>query len=126
MDLLLRPGGEMLHAVDMAFPTRRGVLHVAMAVGLDILYPLLPVGPRQRFTYKTPKAYARSALSALGVPHRGLLSPLEVVDMLLDPEIVVESPENTFNRIVKDGMTDVRHVRVGSLLFNLKKVVTEA
>ncbi len=121
MDLLLRPGGEMLHALDIALPTSRGLLHVLLALGFDVVYPVVPAQMRLRFMYETPKAYVRSVLRALPVRRRGDLGRLDVTNLVLNPEIMLEPPQHTYNRITRDAMANMRHFRVTSLLIHLRK-----
>jgi hypothetical protein len=111
----------MLHALDIAFPTSRGLSHVMMAVGFDLLHPILPSGLRNRFLFETPRSCARAALRALRCPGHRAGRQLGVVRMVLDPEIVTEPLDFTLNRLMKDGDARVRHFRVGSLLIHLVK-----
>ena len=46
---------------------------------------------------------------------------LDVVKMVVDPEIATEPLEFTLNRLLKDGDDRIRHFRVGSLLMHLAK-----
>ena len=121
MERLLRPGGEMLHAVDLGLPVKSGLPSVLKALAIDTLFPLMPSSARLGFVYHTPHAYARFVVQSI------LKSPmrhdrlLNVTRLLLDPEVVSESMENTYNRIIKDGMTGVRHVKKGTLLLRLRK-----
>ncbi len=121
MDGLLRPGGHMLHAIDIAFPSSRGLPHVLMAVIYDLIYPVLPARVRIRFLFETPLSTARAALRALGAPPRGVAGQLNVVDMVINPETAVEPLEFTLNRLLKDGDERIRHFRVGSLLIHVVK-----
>jgi len=125
MDHLLRPGGEMLHAVDIALPTNRGLLHVMLAVFFDFLYPFIPFKIRQRFTYETPRSFVRFALKDLKVLLNRQGRNLSVINMVLNPEIMVESMQHTYNRIVKDGFKNQKHFRVTSLLLHLRKRAEE-
>ena len=121
MDSLLRPGGVMLHAIDIAFPTSRGLPHVILALLFDALYPILPPQARQRFLFETPLSCARASLRALGGRSRLAANSLNVVKMVVDPEIATEPLEFTLNRLLKDGDDRIRHFRVGSLLMHLAK-----
>lgn len=122
MDSLLKPGGEMLHAIDLSFPSNGGVKKLLLAALFDALYPLAPQGIRQKRSMSTPRAYVRMACQALGIP-----SPsgkdLSVWRMCLDPDILSENPDFGLHRIRKDKMTDYRYQRAASLLLRLKKVV---
>lgn len=121
MDGLLRHGGEMVHALDIAFPTSGGPTRVLRALIFDLLYPVLPMSVRTRFLFKTPLSCARAALRALGAPMRGVARRLSVVDMVVNPEVAVEPLEFTLNRLLKDGDQPIRHFRVGSLLLHVLK-----
>lgn len=122
MDRLLRPGGTLVHALDIAFPTSRGAGHVALAGGYDLAYPLLPRSLRRRFAYETPLSYVRTVTSILRVRKwTAARRRLSVTRMVLDPEIVVEPLEYTVNRVRKDGDTTARYYRVASLLILLRK-----
>jgi 2-polyprenyl-3-methyl-5-hydroxy-6-metoxy-1,4-benzoquinol methylase len=121
MDGLLRPGGTLLHAIDIAFPTSRGLPHVVLALLFDSLYPILPARVRRRFLFETPLSCARAALRTLGAPTRGAARSLSIVKMVIDPEIATEPLEFTLNRALKDGDQRIRHFRVGSMLMHLTK-----
>jgi SAM-dependent methyltransferase len=121
MDYLLRPGGEMLHAVDIALPTNRGLPHVVLAVLFDFLYPFIPFKLRQRFAYETPRSFVRFAMKDLKVHPNHQNRDLSVINMVLNPEIMVESMQHTYNRIVKDGFQNQRHFRVTSLVLHMRK-----
>jgi len=121
MDGLLRPGGTMLHAIDIAFPTSRGLPHVVLALLFDTFYPFLPARVRRRFLFETPLSCARAALRALGAPTGKAARNLSVIKMVVDPEIATEPLEFTLNRLLKDGDQRIRHFRVGSLLIHLAK-----
>lgn len=121
MDHLLRPGGEMLHAVDIAMPTNRGLSHVVLAVLFDFLYPFIPFRLRQRFAFETPRSFARFAIKDLKtLPYRHSRN-LSVINMVLNPEVMVESMQHTYNRIVKDGAQNQKHFRVTSLVLHMRK-----
>jgi SAM-dependent methyltransferase len=121
MDGLLREGGHMLHAMDIAFPTSRGPQHVVLAALFDRLYPVLPMPVRTRFLFETPLSCVRAALGALGAPTRGIVRQLSVINMVVNPEIAVEPVEFTLNRLLKDGDERIRHFRVGSVLIHVLK-----
>jgi 2-polyprenyl-3-methyl-5-hydroxy-6-metoxy-1,4-benzoquinol methylase len=125
MDILLKPGGVMLHALDLSFPTYRGLLSVLKAMILDNFRYFLPPAMRVRHAYYTPKTYVRNALRAIGERPGPYLRDIGVLKMILDPEIVLEPLDWAFNRTVKDGMMDVVLLRVASLLIHLKKGKSE-
>jgi len=121
LDTLLKPGGEMLHAVDIAFPINRGLAHVGLALAFDALYPLVPYRIKERFAFETPRSFFRFGIKCLGITQRTSLKSIGVLRMLLDSEIVLEPMVHTYNRIVKDGFANQKHHRVASLLIHLKK-----
>jgi ubiquinone/menaquinone biosynthesis C-methylase UbiE len=122
LDRLLKPKGCMLHAVDLAFPTSRGLKHVLLAVLFDMLYPVLPGAIRRKFLYETPKSFVRFISSELGLSRDQGQESLGVVTMVINPEIVTEPLEHTFNRMRKDGQINARHYRVASLVLKLLKI----
>ncbi len=120
MDALLKPGGEMLHAVDVSFPSNRGLWGIVRGIVFDAIWWSLPTRWRTRFCLATPKAFARFAFDALRI-HFRLGRDLSVLNMTLNPDILTESYETGINRIVKDRMQDYRYRRVGSLLIRIRK-----
>jgi hypothetical protein len=120
MDALLKPGGEMFHAVDLAFPSNRGLKKVLGAMLFDIFYYLAPRSLQVRWAMATPKAYARLVFQTLGV-HYPLEKHLSVLNMILNPDVLSEGYEIGLNRITKDGMVHYRYQRVATLLMRLKK-----
>jgi ubiquinone/menaquinone biosynthesis C-methylase UbiE len=120
IDLLLKPGGELIHAVDIGFPSNRGLAKVLAAELFDMFYFLSPAFIRVACCMATPKAYARLALKTLGVTAR-LGDELSVLNMVLNPDILTEGYKHGFNRILKDGMTDYCYQRAGTLLLRLRK-----
>ncbi|RPI34141.1 MAG: class I SAM-dependent methyltransferase [Chloroflexota bacterium] len=120
MDLLLKPGGEMLHAVDIPFPSNGGLKKVLMGLCLDAFNPLIPAGFRLRHFLATPRNYTRLVCSQLGVqPVK--MQDISVLNMVLNPDILTESYAYGLKRIVKDNMKDYRYQRVGTLLLRFKK-----
>ena len=120
IDLLLKPGGELIHALDIDFPSNRGLAKVLAAELFDMFYFLSPSSMRVTHCMATPKAYARLALRTLGVVAR-LGNELSVLNMVLNPDILTEEYSYGINRIQKDGMTDYRYQRTGTLLMRLRK-----
>jgi len=120
MDLLLKPGGEMLHAVDFLFPSNQGLRKILLGAVFDAFYGLTTPSQRLHHYMATPRAYVRLMMQTLGTPYRPGKT-LPVVDMCLDPDVLTESFESGLNRIRKDGMADFRYQRVGTLLIHLKK-----
>ncbi len=120
MDALLRPGGEMLHSVDLAFPSNRGLKKVIGAILFDSFYALAPRSLRIRWGMATPRAYLRLVFQALNIRYR-LDKSLSVLNMILNPDILSEGYEIGLNRILKDKWTDYKYRRVATLLIHLKK-----
>ena len=122
MDELLRPGGEMLHTVDIALPSSRGFGHVMLAYLFDLLSFLSPNAIKSKYMYETPASYIWTVQSSVGFANRPGRREVSVLKMVIDPEILTDPPANTFNRITKDDMRGMRHFRVASLLLHLRKV----
>ena len=122
MDELLRPGGEMLHAVDIALPTSRGFGHVMLAYIFDLLSFLSPKTIKTEYMYETPASYLWAVQNSVGFTNRMNRRKVSVIKMVIDPEILSDPPTSTYNRITKDGMKGMRHFRVASLLIHLRKV----
>lgn len=122
MDLLLKPGGTMMHAVDIGLPTYRGILSFGKALAIESIYPLLPRSLKIKYLYHTPRNYARFVTACLGTERSRPNAGIGVVRMVFDPEIMLEPPQWTYNRIVKDGIRTHRHVRVTSLMIKLHKL----
>ena len=122
MDQLLKPGGEMLHALDIALPTSRGFGHVILAYLFDRLSILSPRSIKNRYLYETPNNYLRLVKDSVGFANQTERSELSVLKMVIDPEILTDPPANTYNRITRDGITGMRHFRVASLLLHLRKL----
>jgi SAM-dependent methyltransferase len=122
---LVKPGGELLHAIDIPFPSNGGLSKILKAILFDTFCGLLPYNFRLSHFLATPQNYASLASKALGVPG-GLPDRLKanigVLRMSLDPEVVTEPLEFGYNRIVKDKMVDYRFLRTGSLLLRYKKL----
>ena len=121
MDRLLKPGGEMIHAIDMPFPSNFGVSGLMKVIGFEFLHPLLPDAIRKKYYRVTPLAYLKLAFQALHLKLHAIanLSPL---NMALNPDVLAESYAHGLNRIRKDGSKNFRYQREGSLLIRLKKV----
>ena len=123
MDRLLKPGGVMLHAVDMKLPTSRGLLSLIKASLIDLLGFVVPKPYLSENLYYTPKRYLSMISSSL---HSRLSVPkwnVGILRMVLDPGIVIEPIDWAYNRIVKDGLTEVALLRVASLLIYLRKTI---
>lgn len=118
---LLKPGGELIHAVDMTFPSNGGLRKMIQAAIFDQFPFLFSKKMRLDHYLATPKNYARIVLQTLSVSPIPPMKNINVWRMCLDPEVITDSLEFGWNRIVKDGMKDYRHNRFGSLLIHLIK-----
>jgi hypothetical protein len=121
MDALLKPGGEMLHAIDIPFPSNGGLKKILMAIGFDALYAFLPYKFKLKHFLATPKVYTRLVFQELGINEK-LGKELSVLNMVHNPDILTESHRFGLNRIVKDKMTDYRYQRVATLLLRMQKL----
>ncbi|HEY5269028.1 MAG TPA: class I SAM-dependent methyltransferase [Anaerolineales bacterium] len=121
MDRLLKPGGELLHEVDVIFPSNAGVKSLLKACAFDLLFPLLPKSFRLKHCIATPQAYLRVALGNLGTPFKHTEN-LSLINMALNPDILAESYRHGFYRLTRDNIKDFRYKRFGALLIHLKKV----
>jgi SAM-dependent methyltransferase len=121
MAKLVKPGGELLHAVDIPFPCNDGLSKLIKIFLFYNLVGLLPFDFRLKHFLSTPKNYARLVFRELKINtlHN---SNIGVIRMSLDPEVVTESLEYGYNRITKDGMKDFHFQRVGTLLLRFKKL----
>ncbi|MBN2386543.1 MAG: class I SAM-dependent methyltransferase [Anaerolineales bacterium] len=120
MDLLLKPGGEMLHAIDIPFPSNQGWRKVLAGEFYDRFFPLFPQSFHLPHYMATPKAHARLVARLLGISEIDIKG-LSVTDMVFNPDVLTEGYEIGLNRILKDGLTDFQYRRAGTLLFHLKK-----
>jgi len=121
MERLLKPGGELIHAVDVPFPSNGGLRKLLSKYLLDILNPLVPHSYRLAHHLSTPSNYTGLVCEALGLP-RPNIANLNAWRMVLDPEVLTESYDHGLNRIVKEQIKGYRYQRVGSLLLRLKKI----
>jgi ubiquinone/menaquinone biosynthesis C-methylase UbiE len=120
MGSLLKPGGEMLHAVDMLFPSNGGLRKILISLVFDWVHYLIPNRIKQTHVQSTPLNYLRQVA---GILEFGLGSTknLDVLTMSLSPNTLVESYEFGLNRIIKDKIKDFHFQRFGSLMIRLKK-----
>jgi SAM-dependent methyltransferase len=117
---LVKPGGELIHAIDIPFASNGGLSKMIKATLFDAFSPLVPAPYKLSHYMATPMNYSRLVFRSLGIPAqpgRGL----SVWRMALDPEIMTEGFEYGYNRIQKDQMKDYHHMRTGSLLIRLRK-----
>jgi hypothetical protein len=120
MAALVKPGGELLHAIDVPFPSNDGFSKLVKASLFDTFYGVLPYRLRLKHFLSTPRNYARLIFQTLGITSLPK-SKIGVLRMSLDPEVVTESLEYGYNRIIKDKMKDFHFQRVGTLLLRFIK-----
>ena len=120
MDRLLKPGGKLLHEVDVIFPSNAGVKGLLRAYAFDLLFYLLPKSFRLKHCIATPLAYLRVALGSLGAPVKRT-GNLSTLNMALNPDILAESYRHGLYRLTRDNIKDFRYRRFGALLIHLKK-----
>jgi 2-polyprenyl-3-methyl-5-hydroxy-6-metoxy-1,4-benzoquinol methylase len=121
MDTLLKPGGEMLHAVDLLFPSNGGVRKLAFSVMFDWFHRIVPAGYKQNHVQATPLNYLRQVSKLLGIK-MGSTKGLDVLTMSLSPNTLVENYQYGLNRITKDKMKNFHFQRFGSLMIRLRKL----
>jgi SAM-dependent methyltransferase len=121
MDSLLKPGGEMMHAVDLLFPSNGGVRKLLFSLFFDQFHFMVPAGYKQKHVQATPLNYVRQVAKILGF-RLGSTKNLDVLSMSLSPNTLVESYQYGLNRIVKDKVKDFHFQRFGSLMIRLKKL----
>ncbi len=121
MDKLLKPGGEMLHAVDILLPTHRGVLSLLKAILLDVCGFLFSKPYQTANLYYTPRMYLSTVSRAIDTRISTRKRNVGILRMVLDPEIVIEPLDWAYNRIVKDDQIEIPILRVTSLLIHLRK-----
>jgi SAM-dependent methyltransferase len=117
---LLKPGGELIHAIDIPFPSNGGLKKMIQAMIFDILPWMFTDGFKLAHYMATPKSYFRVATKVLEIKDPGKLEALNVWKMVLTPEILCEPVSFGWNRIEKDDMMDYHFTRVGSLLLHFK------
>jgi 2-polyprenyl-3-methyl-5-hydroxy-6-metoxy-1,4-benzoquinol methylase len=120
MDKLLKPGGEMLHAVDLWFPSNEGALKLMCKLLFDLFRAFVPSGYKQNHDQATPLNYIRLVAKELGFKLDST-KKLDVLHMALSPNILVEGYQHGLNRILKDKIPDYHFKRCGSLMMHLKK-----
>ncbi|MFH2104575.1 MAG: methyltransferase domain-containing protein [Chloroflexota bacterium] len=123
MARLIKPDGELIHAIDLPFPSNGGLKLLLKIIAFDMINMLLPEKIRLEYLRISPLNYVSVVCSTLGIPRKSFSkSALRAIRMALDPEVVAESYEHTLNRITKDD-PDTRYQRAGSLLIHLKSKV---
>lgn len=121
MDMLLKPGGELLHAVDVPFPTNFGLMGMLKVLVMDWFFPIIPRVLKDEHFRVSPKTYTRLVLKALKIPNPSLRR-LGMLNMAINPDVFTEGYEHGYNRIVKDNDPNYRFQRDGILLFRLRKI----
>jgi SAM-dependent methyltransferase len=120
IDALLKPGGVLLHAVDIFFPSNGGLKKVLAGWVLDGFSAILPERLQIRYCFATPQSYVRLAFQSLGIPVKGL-KELNIWNTVLNPDILTEDYNHGLNRIVKDKIKGYQYQRAGTLLIMLRK-----
>lgn len=121
MDRLLKPGGCMLHAIDIGLRTTRGMLSISKSLLLEWVFPLLPARIRLEYSMHTPRLYAYNSLESLGNPPGAVRSLPNALQAALDPQIMLESPKTFYHRIMKDNLKPDKMGRRIALLLHLEK-----
>jgi hypothetical protein len=125
---LVKEGGELWHSIDVPFPSNGGLKKILFGLLYDAFNWAAPLGFRMSHFLATPRNYARLALRALEVTPQSRHKPLkygsrlDVLNMALNPEVIAETYEYGYNRIVKDKVPNYHFERLGSLLIGLRKV----
>ncbi len=120
MAALVKPGGELLHAIDIPFASNGGISKLLKATLFDAFSGLIPASYRHTHYMATPSNYARLVFRTLGI-HPSSSPGLNVWRMALDPEVMTEGFEFGYNRIIKDQLKNYRHQRTASLVIHLRK-----
>lgn len=118
---LVKPGGELIHALDVLFPSNGGLPKMLQAYFFDLFPWVFSKEMKRNHYLATPSNYCRIVLETLGGAETYSLDKLDIWNMCLNPEIVVEPLSHGWNRIIKDKMDDYHHQRFGSLLMHLEK-----
>ncbi|MBN2556285.1 MAG: class I SAM-dependent methyltransferase [Anaerolineales bacterium] len=121
MDLILKPGGEMLHGIDLKVQADRGKTKLMIAGAIDRLAALLPTSWMIKHVRATPTLYMHGIKRSIGLSSFSRRDLPGALDLVMDPEILVEPVAHTYNRIIKDGAVSIKHQRNVALLVHLKK-----
>jgi SAM-dependent methyltransferase len=121
MHQLLKTGGEMIHAIDIPFPSNGGVNKIIQAIAFDALRRFIPYNLKLRHHLATPANYTHLVMEAIGIGQKAPVE-LSVLNMVLNPDVLSESYAHGLNRITKDKITDYRYTRIGTLLLRMKKI----
>ena len=118
IDALLKPGGIMLHTVDIrrhvagTNPFLLGLYLIALA-WKDRLHS----GPR----LATPEGWYAFLKRQCGVQRRVKIPTM--MEKINNPDVLLENISMGWNRIVKDAIHDYRYNRPASLVFKLRKPI---
>ena len=121
MDSLLKPGGEMMHAIDLSFPSNYGVTKLFYSLIFDYLHTFVPLKYKQKYLQATPLNYLRRVANVLEIKLE-IPKGLDVLSMTLSPNTLVESYQWGLNRIIKDKIQGFHFTRFGSLMLRLRKL----
>lgn len=118
---LLKPGGELIHAVDLLLPSNGGINKMVKSTLFDEFYRVIP----NKFTVShhltTPLTYLRLVMDALDIRCNFSRKKFNVWHLCLDPEVLCEPADIGWNRIQKDQIFGFHYQRVASLLIHLMK-----
>lgn len=117
---LLAPQGELIHAIDIPFPSNGGLKKMLQTTIFDKMPWLFPQKMRHDHYLATPRNYSRMVGNALNVKIPPL-PDLDIWTMCLDPDILCESLMYGWNRIIKGDVENYRFQRVGNLLLHFIK-----
>ena len=121
MAALLKPNGELIHAVDVILPSNGGIKKIIAAAIFDSLPFLFSEKIRVSHYLSTPKNYIRIVSKALSADIHPTEKNLRIKDLCLNPEILYDPIESGWNRISKDGLQDYHFQHVTSLLIHFIK-----
>lgn len=113
---LIKPGGQLIHAMDILFPSNGGMKKMIQASIFDSFPWLFSKTFRQAHYLATPANYTRVVCEALGVTQLPDLRQLSNWKMCLDPEILCEPIAAGWNRITKDKIENYHYQKIGNLL----------
>ena len=93
MGMLLKPGGEMLHGVDIGFPSNKGVIRLLQTAVFDALPSWVTGRVRRRWPLLSPRGYVKLVFDTLGIKEK-IPGEFSVFNVALNPEILTEvAPE---------------------------------
>jgi hypothetical protein len=121
MDSLLKPGGDMMHGIDLSFPSNGGVSKLFSCLIFDWLHAVVPSNYRQKHIQATPLNYLRQVARVLGIKLESIKG-LDVLSMSLSPNTLVESYQWGLNRIIEEKIQGFHFTRFGSLMLRLRKL----